>query len=771
MRLRNGSRGAIPLFPLWLSLALPLCGANLTRGPYVQLGTPSSMVVRWRTDAATNSRVRYGTDPANLNLFADLSSAVTEHEVNVTGLAANTRYYYSVGSTTETLVSGPDFFFVTSPVTAKPTRVWVAGDTRSADANELAVRDAYYRLAGSRHTDLWLMLGDNAGYYGTEADFQNGLFGMFPELLRNSVLWPARGNHDADAAVYYGAHTLPTNGEAGGVPSGTEAYYSFDYGNIHFICLDTYGSSVAASSPQLLWLQNDLNATSKDWIIVFFHHAPYSHGGHNSDTDTIMTAVRQNVVPILEARGVDLVLAGHSHNYERSYLIDGHYGASSTFTDSMKKDGGSGRPPTVYNKQHTGVNPHEGAVYVVAGTSGLVAGGALDYPAMYFSESQLGSLVLDVNGQTLDAKFLRETGALDDWFTIIKGPKGTTVAPAITGPSSPLPAGMVSTPYAATFTANGDAPITWSVTAGSLPPGMTLHPTGVYLGTPTAAGTYNFTVTASNVPPNASRTYTHTINALTQTPLNGTAWLVPGAIQAEDHDHGGPGLAYSDTTSTNEGGKYRSGGVDIEFGADGAAGYDVSWTKAGEWLEYTVNVVSAGVHTLEARVASSGSGGTFHVEFGGVNKTGTMAVPNTGGWQTWQTITSSVFTLSAGQQVMRVALDAVGATGSIGNFNWLRIALVAQTPAAPTNLVATAVSASQINLRWTDNASNETGFEIERSLDAASFARIATVGANVTTYQNTGLAKNRRYYYRVRAYNAAGASPYSNVANTRTLKK
>jgi len=89
-------------------------------------------------------------------------------------------------------------------------------------------------------------------------------------------------------------------------------------------------------------------------------------------------------------------------------------------------------------------------------------------------------------------------------------------------------------------------------------------------------------------------------------------------------------------------------------------------------------------------------------------------------------------------------------------------------PAAPTNLTATAASSSKINLTWTDNATNEDGFEIERSLDGASFSLRATVGANVTSYSDTGLAASTTYYYRVRAYNSAGKSDYSNTASAMT---
>ena len=94
-------------------------------------------------------------------------------------------------------------------------------------------------------------------------------------------------------------------------------------------------------------------------------------------------------------------------------------------------------------------------------------------------------------------------------------------------------------------------------------------------------------------------------------------------------------------------------------------------------------------------------------------------------------------------------------------------------PSAPTNLAAAAVSKSQINLTWTDNASNETGFYIERCKGSTctNFVRIATLGADVTSYANTGLAKNTTYRYRVQAFNASGTSAYSNIASATTLRR
>ena len=419
-------------FDLELTAASSTSVASLTRGPYLQVGTPGGVTVRWRTSTSTNSVVRFGASAASLTASASDSSLTTEHSVTLTGLSANTRYYYSVGSSSATLAGGDNAtFFVTSPAAGSPraTRVWVVGDAGTGTAEQLQVRDAYTNFTGSTQTDLWLQLGDNAYESGADAEYQSNVFNVYSDLLKRSVTWPAIGNHDTDQSTapaasipYFQSFSFPTAGQAGGVASGTKNYYSFDYANIHFVSLDSMASSRAPGSAMLTWLQNDLAANNKDWLVAYWHHPPYTKGNHDSDADTELIEMRQNVVPILEGFGVDLVLTGHSHAYERSFLIDGHYGDSSTFTDAMKKNGGSGRPAETgaYTKP-LGPVPHQGAVYAVAGVSGHTSAGPLNHPAMFISTLRLGSMVLDVNGTRMDVRYLTEAGTVGDSFTIIKG--------------------------------------------------------------------------------------------------------------------------------------------------------------------------------------------------------------------------------------------------------------------------------------------------------------------------------------------------------------
>ncbi|NNF07024.1 MAG: metallophosphoesterase family protein, partial [Candidatus Eisenbacteria bacterium] len=410
--------------------------ALVTRGPYLQMGTPTSMTVRWRTDVATNSRVNFGLSAGNLNMNEDDLLVTTEHEVQLTGLTPNTLYYYSVGTTDTTLEGDASFNFLTSPLpgTDEQTRVWVLGDCGTGDTNADNVRDGYLNWSAGSPEDLWIMLGDNAYNVGNDSEYQAAVFDTYPSILRRSPLWSTRGNHDDLHSGlnndYYEIFTLPTNAEAGGTISGTEEYYSFDYGQVHFICLDSDANSSDVNMYN--WLTNDLAATAQKWVVAFWHHPAYTKGSHDSDnagdSSGRMKNMREQALPILEAGGVDLVMSGHSHSYERSFLLDGHYDVSSTLVPSMILDGGDGDPngDGAYEKGTFGLAANEGTVYITAGSSGKISGGSLNHPAMHTSINVLGSVVLDISGNQLDATFVNTSGTADDVFTIVKGTSTST---------------------------------------------------------------------------------------------------------------------------------------------------------------------------------------------------------------------------------------------------------------------------------------------------------------------------------------------------------
>jgi acid phosphatase type 7 len=435
---------------------------ELLRGPYLQVATHNSIVVRWRTDVPTTSKVSFGSSTTNLSQQVVLDIETTEHEVKITGLQPLTKYYYSVGTTTAS-ISGPSeaHFFKTHPEpgTYAPLRAWVVGDQGKGNQGQKDVRDAYLAHSGTKPTDMWLMLGDIVYDDGTDAEYQTKCFEIYPNEMKNMPIWPTPGNHDYNSVCaipcnqdpqqhtgpYYDIFTMPKDGEAGGVPSGTELYYSFDYGNIRFINLNSeLGSAtgsfnyigagtnnIVTTLPMYQWFVQDLQDAldkKRDWIIVYWHQPPYSKGSHNSDDfiTIFMKAMRENFVPVMEDAGVDLMLGGHSHVFERSYLAKGHYGNSSSFNSSMLVDNSSGN----FNAGEPYMKTREdgfgglGTVYTVLGNSGSkTSSPSLNHPIHYAKhgcDTCYGSFILEIDGNRLDGTYLASDGTVRDQFTILK---------------------------------------------------------------------------------------------------------------------------------------------------------------------------------------------------------------------------------------------------------------------------------------------------------------------------------------------------------------
>ncbi len=419
---------------------------TLTRGPYLQIGTPGSIILRWRSAAASNSKVSYGLSPGSLTSNVNNASSVTDHQVQLSGLAPNTKYFYSIGSSTQILQGDTSNYFITAPVagTEKKTHIWVSGDCGNNSTNQRNVSNQYQNYMGANYTDVWLLLGDNAYEGGSDSEYQVKFFDIYKnKLLKQTVLWPTPGNHDYNndpakanthAIPYYDIFSLPNAAQAGGVASNTEAYYSFNYANIHFISLDSYGREASTYrlydtlGPQVVWLKKDLAANVQKWTIVYWHHPPYTMGTHNSDTESELVNIRQNLLRILERYKVDLILCGHSHNYERSKLMKGYYGNEASFNaatynlspSSGKYDGSASSCPYAKNSAAS----YNGTVYVVAGSSGQISTSMqASYPhaAMYYSDNTTGgSLSLVIEANRLDAKWVCADGSIRDKFTIVK---------------------------------------------------------------------------------------------------------------------------------------------------------------------------------------------------------------------------------------------------------------------------------------------------------------------------------------------------------------
>lgn len=141
-------------------------------------------------------------------------------------------------------------------------------------------------------------------------------------------------------------------------------------------------------------------------------------------------------------------------------------------------------------------------------------------------------------------------------------------------------------------------------------------------------------------------------------PYHGRPVDLPGRVEAEDFDTSPREKAYWDTDDSNNGGAYRKTGVDIQDCLEG--GYNLGWVESGEWLEYTVHVKKAGTYDIVCRTGSPQDGGKLHVEFNGVNKSGTVQAVNTGDWQNYTHLIKKNAYLEAGVQTMKVVIENGG---------------------------------------------------------------------------------------------------------------
>jgi acid phosphatase type 7 len=422
---------------------------KIIRGPYLQMATSTSMMIRWRTDVATVSRINFGTAQNSLTSSLSDNTAKTEHQITLEKLTPNTKYFYAVANGNTVLQGDKDNFFVTSPPigSEQKVRIMAFGDMGMGIETQTNVYKQYLKFIGNNYTDLWLLMGDNAYAQGWDWEYQQRFFEFYQteRLMKQTPIFPSPGNHDYSPTpnnyiiedplvAYFSIFSVPTKGEVGGVASKSKAFYSYNYANIHFVSLDSYGKQGAdramfsKDSDQMKWLEQDLKANKQKWTIVYWHHPPYTMGSHNSDTELDLQTIREGVVPILEKYKVDMVLNGHSHNYERSQMMKGHYGMEATYNPKLhaasnsngRYDGTNESCPYIKDSKKL---ENEGIIYVIAGTGASNYGAQPSYPhdAMVYSNNQnAGSLYLEIEGNRLDAKFVTEDGSIKDQFTILK---------------------------------------------------------------------------------------------------------------------------------------------------------------------------------------------------------------------------------------------------------------------------------------------------------------------------------------------------------------
>jgi predicted phosphodiesterase len=392
------------------------------RQPYLQMQTEHSVIIKWQTPAIEIGCVRYGKTALSEKVCEEEASRY--HLVRLEQLEKNSQYHYMVDSASLKIDPVGRTFKTLHDDANQTQRIWVLGDSGNFNEAQQDVRKAMYAHLDGQSVDIWMMLGDNAYRSGTQKQFNQGLFRAFPEMSKSNALWSVIGNHDARRWAYYDIVEHPTNGESGGEPSGSEKYYAFNNGNVHFVMLDSQTEDLGAEGAMARWLEKDLQANQQRWTIVAFHHPPYSKGSHDSDdhfdSGGRMIDMREHFVPILEKYDVDLVLSGHSHTYERSSLLHGHYGPSSTFDPAVHVVQSAQQAYTKCIDK----TPYAGTLFVVAGSSSVSYEGLNPFdaahPAMLLSFYSSGSLLLSVNADELTGEFVMRDGTLVDTFTLTK---------------------------------------------------------------------------------------------------------------------------------------------------------------------------------------------------------------------------------------------------------------------------------------------------------------------------------------------------------------
>jgi len=404
---------------LRVCLALTLCGAlawswrtppvMLVRGPYLQGTDETSLTLVCQTDASVGAHLAWGPRAGPPWEFEQETRAGTTHVFRLEGLRPETRYVYELSAGGSVVASGEDCSFRTSPPeeSRAPFRFFAWGDSGTGDRAQTEVA-ARMDLVLPQPA-FTLGLGDLVYENGEWENYDPRLFRPYAKLFRHSTFWPALGNHDVkteSGAPYFDAFYLPTTTGAPNHPSNTEHYYSFDHGMAHFTCVDSEATSTNPGGSMYTWIDDDLTdarARGKRWLFVYMHHPPYSRGTHDSTTDAKLMDVHDDLVPLFEAHGVDMVMAGHSHVYERSYLARNDR--------ILQNDIGD----------YTKIGSPDGTIYMVTGCGGRTGTGPLDHPLMARSYGNVaGFNVLDVSWDEIRVSFQERDGATTDLFRVRK---------------------------------------------------------------------------------------------------------------------------------------------------------------------------------------------------------------------------------------------------------------------------------------------------------------------------------------------------------------
>lgn len=380
---------------------------DLVRYPYLQVSGPDGMTVVWATRDKGVPSVVYGPVGPSSNgqgtegdgwatgtsTFVDALGGYYQHTVTLQGLMPGARYRYRPFLNGIELAPQDTLTFRAPPGPQDTAFTFIAfGDAGAGSPEQLALRDQFQQ----EDFGLVLVLGDVSQQRGTYSQYQANFFGIYRDALARAPFVPILGDDDYrtdSAAPFLSVFVLPGN-----APQGQEErYFSFDYGNAHFVALDTE----QVDATQAEWLKADLASTDRPWKIALMHRVPFGGGSRHSMAES--TDIRTLFTPIFEAEGVDLVLGGNNHLYGRTAPI----------TDARP-----GPPYGTITTVEAG-----GIVYVTSGAGG--------YPTLYhrftdpFHQPPLGTsfsehhyVRVEVQGCVLTLQAINSRGMVRDTFTL-----------------------------------------------------------------------------------------------------------------------------------------------------------------------------------------------------------------------------------------------------------------------------------------------------------------------------------------------------------------
>ncbi len=376
-----------------------IVGSGLRRHPYVQSVFTTSARVAWTDTEAPSGSVRYAAVGSHRwrRVAAETRRFETDEtgdevvytafDATLVGLEPDIDVCYEVYGDGDLIVAR-GALHTSWEGDDRPLRMIVVGDTGNDSPEQHAIRDRMMEV----EADLFLHLGDMAYGDGRYPEFERHMFAVYAELLQAIPMWPTVGNHEYKtglATPYIAVYYLPENAWRA---EEAEYYYSFDYGNAHFVSLDSnefrYVTTIGPREDNMIdWLRADLAASDAEWKIAFMHHPIYSSGQHGS-TPWLQAVL----VPEFEAGGVDLVLVGHDHHYERTVPILG---------DAIARDDAAA------------------LTYIVAGAGGV---GLREVAGDWFTEvadDQVHNfLYLEIDGCTATGRAIGIAGQEVDAFTL-----------------------------------------------------------------------------------------------------------------------------------------------------------------------------------------------------------------------------------------------------------------------------------------------------------------------------------------------------------------